>query len=287
MKPRSASFTNRTGHRHAGFTLIELLVVIAVIAILAAMLLPSLANAKMQSLRTQCINNAKQLDIATLLYASDSGGYSFPGYSATTGDADGGYWIGGLISYDARVEKVRICPSAGTTNRSESGGSAGACDTPWVDTGATPSVEGSYGFNGWLYSGDAAGLAEWRYDVPAAEATKYNYGRESSIQKPSLTPVIQDEVWVDQWPIETDTPNSNLYLAGGTENPPKIERCVTPRHGWKNPSSAPRSFSIKQALPGGIDVALFDGHVQYTPLEQLWTYSWHLGWITPSPRPGL
>jgi len=55
-----------------GFTLIELLVVIAVIAILAALLLPSLSRAKAQALRVQCINGEKQLSLAWMLYSGDN-----------------------------------------------------------------------------------------------------------------------------------------------------------------------------------------------------------------------
>ena len=61
-------------NRRQAFTLIELLVVIAVIAILAALLLPSLSSARDTSRKAGCISNLRQVGLAIQMYAHDFDG---------------------------------------------------------------------------------------------------------------------------------------------------------------------------------------------------------------------
>ena len=67
----------QSSRRAGAFTLVELLVVIAIIGILAALLLPTLEQAKARARQIECVGNLKETGLATHLFANDHGG-KFP-----------------------------------------------------------------------------------------------------------------------------------------------------------------------------------------------------------------
>lgn len=117
------------------FTLVELLIVIAVIAILAAILLPTLGQAKLSARRITCVNNLRQLGLASQMYWDDHDGDAFR-YVMGVSNAGTIYWFGwiepwvpgneGQRAFDATAgalypylggRGVEVCPSLNYNSR--------------------------------------------------------------------------------------------------------------------------------------------------------------------------
>ena len=188
----------------------------------------------------------------------------------------GTLWMGTLIRYHAQVNQVRLCPAAREKTPLVNDTTWGTAEMAWV-WGSTPVLRGSFSYNGWFYSGDA-------YFSTGADAARH-FGRESSIQYPSQTPVFVDSIWVDFWPRPTDAPSRDLYIGDHSDGVGKIGRSTIARHGSRAASTAPHNVPVGQRMPGAVDLALADGHAESPPLERLWNFYWYRDWQIPGPRP--
>lgn len=159
------------------FTLIELLVVIAIIAILAAMLLPALKNAKDQAQSAICKGNLKQMGLCVYSYLDENGGY-FP-----SGDPLG------FVNEGMYVLDRMACNIPGAVR--SSGRSSITKDWDWISTESTtklllcPTSNSISAYNNYAWNSYIAS--------PPHSAGGYGvYGRITQIRDPSTKIFMAD-----------------------------------------------------------------------------------------------
>jgi len=237
-----------------GFTLIELLVVIAIIAILAAMLLPALSKAKSRAHAVYCMNNKKQLMVASKLYFDDFNGVIFPNtYSGAGG------WLRGWLDFNGANPDnwnldTLLNPNSAVLSTYSKNAGIYSCPADWatVDrTGFGPvkrtrSVSLSQAVGTWT-DGRSPTLGVWLDSAginPNNPGGKWRvYAKESEVTRPS-----PDGLWIftDEHPASI---NDGAFAVRMPDSP-----SGTSGQGW---ADFPAGFHNN-----GGSFAFMDGHAE-------------------------
>ncbi|MEN6425152.1 MAG: type II secretion system protein [Phycisphaerales bacterium] len=255
------------------FTLIELLVVISLIALLMAILMPSLQKARRTGQAVVCRAHLKQWGQIFHLYASDNENrlpQSVQGGALSAQDA---YWIVATLPY-YREKKIRLCPSTKVVrdepvNRSHGGTLAcwGPFDPTTSDNWWADFDTGSYGISEWCSSPPSGMALFWGF--PAENAWRTIDARGAS-----RVPLFIDCVYVDIFPEDDNTPLE--------AEPPPYEW----NNGWGDWGFEAMRLVCIDRHGGAVNSAFLDGSAASVPLRALWKLKWHKKFDTNGPMTG-
>lgn len=264
--------------RHHAFTLIELLVVIAIIAILAALLLPAFSRAKQKAHQVTCLSNQRQVGLSFRLHLHD-----------VNERLDGPEPWAWCIREQGRLDLGWVCPSAPVVKEPQAqvtgSRTLGTVRSAWIEADAVwasprgPRV-GSYGLNAWLFRAS--------FTAGSLGLNPNEFRMTSQIAQPQQTPILADGIDSHAYPQAEDLPPSNLFTGLGVPwaSGGGMHVSTVPRHG-RRPNPVPTAWLATQPLPGAVNVAMFDGHVELVKLDNLWQLYWHKDYRPPTKRPGL
>lgn len=169
--------------RQSGFTLIEVLVVVSIIALLIAILLPSLSKAREQSRRVVCQSNLRQLQHAVVFYLSDNKGI-FPPHRTKVKEGTKGRdnlgewaWFQQLERY-TKTPEVPHCPTLANHVQEDAG---------IVWSWAYNRLDIGYGYNAWF-------LGLWNHS-PSEQyfgLKSYPWFPEGRVKNPSINILFAD-----------------------------------------------------------------------------------------------
>ena len=241
-----------------GFTLIELLVVIAIIALLLAILMPSLKKAKKIAQDVICRSNLKQWGVIWKIYTQENDGKlpDCTGFGALRGD-----WIVALRD-DYPTGKITKCPSAIKVNESFKGGGTNFAYINTRDSNNNPEETCSYGMNNWSYS-----TGHWA--MGANNGADKVWGRfEVGGASTNTIPLFMDSAYRGGFPEYGGYDSIDMVLS---EEP-------LPDNGFTRVMHGIRQFAMPRHSSGakvGTNVTFFDMSARHVMVKEMWSLKWH------------